>query len=75
MLDFGGREVGLVVEEIVGLDGGFAGRVKGDGDGEEGGGGIVVVVSSARVRGGWGLSIGAGGKEESESGGQECAED
>jgi hypothetical protein len=32
LLDFGWGEVGLVIEEIVSMDGGFAGRVEGDVD-------------------------------------------
>jgi hypothetical protein len=32
LLDFGGRKVRLIVEEIVRVDGGLAGRVEGNGD-------------------------------------------
>ena len=66
----------MIVEEIVGLDGGFAGRVEGDGDGEEGDGGIVVgVARSSRVSGWWSLGAGASGEEKNGGGGQEYAEE
>ena len=80
MLDFGGREVGLVVEEIVGVDGGFAVSFEGDGNREEGGGlfvvaGVVGVGRVRRLRGEPGLGVNADGEEEAECCGQEeCAE-
>jgi hypothetical protein len=80
LLDFGGREVGLIVEEIVGLDGGFAVSVEGDGNREEGGGlfvfaGVVGVGRVRRLRREPSLGVNADGEEESECCGQEeCAE-
>jgi len=49
LLDFGRGEVGLVIEEIVSMDGGFARRVEGNVDGKEGNRRIVV----GAVRIGW----------------------
>ena len=77
LLDFGGREVGLIVEEIVGLDGGFAVSVEGDGNREEGGGLFVVagVGRVRRLRGEPSLGVNADGEKGSECCGQEeCAE-
>jgi hypothetical protein len=80
-LDFGGREVAFIVEEIVGLGGGFAGGVQGNGDGEEGDGLIVVVVDGGVgigifwLRGGRSLRVSASGQEEAERCDQEESRD
>jgi hypothetical protein len=80
-LNFGGREVAFIVEEIVGLGGGFAGGVQGNGDGEEGDGLIVVVVDGGVgigifwLRGGRSLRVSASGQEEAERCDQEESRD
>ena len=70
LFDFGWREVRLIVEEIVSVDGGLAGRVEGDGDREEGGGLFVVVAGIGRLGGGRSLAVSADGEEETKCRGE-----
>ena len=71
LLDFGRREVGLVIEEIISMDGGFARRVDGNVDGKEGNRRIVV----GAVRIGWlcggSLRVGAHRQEDTKCRSQE----
>jgi hypothetical protein len=76
-LNFGGGEIAFIVEEIVGLGGGFARRVEGNGDGKEGDRLIVVVVNDGVgigifwLRDRHGLRVSASGQEEAECCAQE----
>ena len=75
-LNFGGRQVAFIVEEIVGLGSGFARGVEGNGDGKEGDRLIVVVVNGGGIgifwlRGGRSLRVSVSGQEGAERRDQE----